>query len=317
MKKNSALLYQVFSLLILFMAYSCSKEDYLTLDEQVDMVMNDLKIDVLSSMKEDNQVSLMDVSLIFKTEDAIVGEAVARCKRTYIKANFDLNKGDVLSNTEIIQRIEQSLPQIKPILQNACTELNTKLINQNKNWLERQKIVGQYLAEIIVGFSDALPHNHIKLLDKPRIRKEYSMMVASIEFRDQYEEIGNYYLATIDLLKEYTYDGPFICVYYDQNFEEGHHTEILIPVYKYFEDIPYTYKGKNLTIKTKIWEKREQLSFLHKGSTADLGNSWIFLEDWAKSKGIKFEAPSRELYWHEDHVNLENIITELQLVTIP
>ncbi|MFD1906559.1 hypothetical protein ACFSQ7_25170 [Paenibacillus rhizoplanae] len=71
-------------------------------------------------------------------------------------------------------------------------------------------------------------------------------------------------------------------LYYEQNYELGHDTEICIPVSKAVEGESIEYKGQKIPIVTKTLEGGYFLSVVHQGTPDTLGDVWAQIDLYAK-----------------------------------
>ncbi|MBE9913481.1 hypothetical protein G8C92_05495 [Paenibacillus donghaensis] len=172
----------------------------------------------------------------------------------------------------------------------------------------------QALKEIGLKVNWSKDKRSIELNPEFTVVKKYVMpvMVASVRFRGQYEEISGLY-EKLDHEVQGLVNGRGFSLYYEQNYETGHDTEICIPVSKAVEGTSIEYKGKKIPITTKILEGGYFLSVVHQGTPDTLGNVWAQIEEYAKNTGVKILSPSREIYVQEDLKDYRKQVTEIQL----
>ncbi|WP_068618085.1 stalk domain-containing protein [Paenibacillus tuaregi] len=172
----------------------------------------------------------------------------------------------------------------------------------------------QALQEIGLKVNWSKAKRSIELNPEFTVVKKYVMpvLVASVRFRGQYEEISDVYEKLDHEVKDLVNARGF-SLYYEQNYEKGHDTEICIPVSKSVEGASIEYKGKQLPVTFKILEGGYFLSVVHQGTPDTLANVWAQIEEYAKNTGVKILSPSREIYVQEDLKDYRKQVTEIQL----
>lgn len=172
----------------------------------------------------------------------------------------------------------------------------------------------QALKEIGLQVNWSKDKRSIELNPEFTVVKKYVMpvMVASVRFRGQYEEISGVY-EKLDQQIKGAANGKGFSLYYEQNYETGHDTEICIPVSKAVEGASIEYKGSQIPVVTKILEGGYFLSVVHQGTPDTLGNVWAQMEEYAKNTGVEILSPSREIYVQEDLKDYRKQVTEIQL----
>lgn len=140
----------------------------------------------------------------------------------------------------------------------------------------------------------------------------FPIQVASIRYRGQYEEITKVFTLLDSKVKD-VINGQGMSLYYEQNYELGHDTEICIPVSKAVEGEFIEYKGQKIPIVTRMLEGGYFLSVVHQGTPDTLGDVWAQMDLYAKNTGVQLTTPSREVYVHEDLKDYRKQVTEIQL----
>ncbi len=146
-------------------------------------------------------------------------------------------------------------------------------------------------------------------------KKIDDMLIASIRFRGQYEEIPKYFDKLYEQVKPYVSGkGIFLHHYFDESLGEGHDFEVCYPVRQAVE---------TEEVKSRVLEGGEMLYAIHigphgpRGAAGSLSDTWRKL--WAymgKHEIIPDSGPRREVYLedtqeHKEHT--EQYVTEVQL----
>lgn len=137
-------------------------------------------------------------------------------------------------------------------------------------------------------------------------------LIAGIRFRGQYTEIADYYRVLRDAVGDRAIGGGF-SLYYDQDYENGHDTEICLKITKAFEPIKGTVNGKEVTINCRTLEGGDFLSVTHLGHAKTLGYIWTQIEQYAVDHLITFGGASREIYEYEDFTDDRKQVTTVQI----
>ncbi len=137
-------------------------------------------------------------------------------------------------------------------------------------------------------------------------------LIAGIRFRGQYTEIADYYLALRDVVGDNAISGGF-SLYYDQDYENGHDTEICLKINKAFEPTTVTVNGKQVTVSCRTLEGGDFLSVTHLGHANTLGYIWAQIEQYAVDNCITFGGASREIYDYEDFTDDRKQVTTVQI----
>lgn len=94
-------------------------------------------------------------------------------------------------------------------------------------------------------------------------KKVEDVLIASIRFRGQYEEVGKYMDQLFQHVEKYV-NGPAFALYHSQDFEKGHDIEACAPVSQTVETDE---------IKSRVLEGGEMLSAVHHGSYGTLSGT--------------------------------------------
>ena len=137
-------------------------------------------------------------------------------------------------------------------------------------------------------------------------------LIAGIRFRGQYTEIADYYLALREVVGDRALSGGF-SLYYDQDYENGHDTEICLKISEAFEPTTVTVKGKEVTVSCRTLEGGDFLSVTHLGHANTLGYVWAQIEQYAVDNCITFGGASREIYEYEDFTDDRKQVTTVQI----
>jgi effector-binding domain-containing protein len=130
------------------------------------------------------------------------------------------------------------------------------------------------------------------------------ILVASLRFRGQYEEVGKYMDPLYKAAGEYA-AGPCFALYYEGDTEEGHDIEVCVPVSQPVE-------GEGIT--SRVLPAAEVISTTHRGPYGtDLGMAWVAFLAYTQNHDVATGGPAREIYveWNPDDPKLN--VTELQL----
>ena len=154
----------------------------------------------------------------------------------------------------------------------------------------------------------------LELMTKADIHREVAddILVASIRFRAQYDDIVSYYTVLDEYMRALASDVGF-SLYYEQDYDRGHDIELCIPVIKEIEPIEAECLGNPITIRTRILEGGEHLSTTHLGHFFTLDSVWLQIEEYADAHNIEIDVPSREIYVHEDLEDLRKQVTKIML----
>lgn len=137
-------------------------------------------------------------------------------------------------------------------------------------------------------------------------------LIAGIRFRGQYTEIADYYLALREVVGDRAIGGGF-SLYYDQDYDNGHDTEICLKITKAFAPTTVTVNGKEVTISCRTLEGGDFLSVTHLGHANTLGYLWAQIEQYAVDHCITFGGASREIYEYEDFTDDRKQVTTVQI----
>ena len=109
-------------------------------------------------------------------------------------------------------------------------------------------------------------NNALKLETKVEVERIMveDQLIASIRFRGQYTEIGEYYLALKEVVGDRAIGGGF-SLYYNQDYENGHDTEICLKITEEFEPTTVMVNGKEVMVSCRVLEGGEFLSVTHLG----------------------------------------------------
>ncbi|MBT2291729.1 hypothetical protein J7E73_21890 [Paenibacillus albidus] len=140
----------------------------------------------------------------------------------------------------------------------------------------------------------------------------FPIQVASVRYRGQYEEITKVFTLLDHEVKD-VINGKGMSLYYEQNYEQGHDTEICIPVSKSVEGKSIEYNGQTIPIVTRTLEGGYFLSVVHQGTPDTLGDVWAQMDLYAKNTRVELTSPSREVYVQEDLKDYRKQVTEIQL----
>lgn len=156
--------------------------------------------------------------------------------------------------------------------------------------------------------------NTLKLETKVEVERVHveDQLIAGIRFRGQYTEIADYYLALREVVGDRAIGGGF-SLYYDQDYEIGHDTEICLNITEPFESTTVNVNGKEATIECRILEGGEFLSATHLGHANTLGYLWTQIEQYAVDECITFGGASREIYDYEDFTDDRKQVTTVQI----
>ena len=156
--------------------------------------------------------------------------------------------------------------------------------------------------------------NTLKLETKVEVERIHveDQLIAGIRFRGQYTEIADYYLALREVVGDRAIGGGF-SLYYDQDYEIGHDTEICLNITEPFESTTVNVNGKEATIECRILEGGEFLSATHLGHANTLGYLWTQIEQYAVDECITFGGASREIYDYEDFTDDRKQVTTVQI----
>lgn len=205
----------------------------------------------------------------------------------------------------IIKRVEVLVEELNEV---TDTERIEEIIDELSSYIEQ---VNQKNKELKLTIKKVLKSKttDIVIIEK----KVYPSLVASIRFRDQYEQIAYYYTA----LAEYVAGseiGPPVSLYYEQNFELGHDTEICVPISKPIDDFTLTINGKTVTIESKVVEGGTYLATVNEGHFETIAGVWAVIEQYAVDNNYNIAVPSSEIYIREDLVDLSKQVTEIRLL---
>lgn len=156
--------------------------------------------------------------------------------------------------------------------------------------------------------------NLVKLEPEFTVVKKYvfPMLVASVRYRGQYEEIADTYTKLDNKVKNIK-NGNGFSMYYEQNYKLGHDTEVCIPIKEAIEDSFIEHKGKQIPVKTRMLEGGYFLSVVHQGTPDTLADVWEQMERYAANTNVKILTPSLEVYLHEDVKDYRKQVTEILL----
>lgn len=157
-------------------------------------------------------------------------------------------------------------------------------------------------------------NNALKLETKVEVERIMveNQLIASIRFRGQYTEIGEYYLALKEVVGDRAIGGGF-SLYYNQDYENGHDTEICLKITEEFEPTTVMVNGKEVMVSCRVLEGGEFLSVTHLGHANTLGRIWEQIEQYAVDKCITFGGASREIYEYEDFSDDRKQVTTVQI----
>lgn len=137
-------------------------------------------------------------------------------------------------------------------------------------------------------------------------------LIAGIRFRGQYTEIGDYYFALMEVVGDRALSGGF-SLYYDQDYDNGHDTEICLKISEAFAPTTVTVNGKEVTVSCRTLEGGDFLSVTHLGHANTLGYIWEQIEQYAVDNCITFGGASREIYEYEDFTDDRKQVTTVQI----
>lgn len=182
------------------------------------------------------------------------------------------------------------------------TEIHTKI-------KELEKAVGS-IDEIIKREKEVitmLTKNEFEIEEKSL----ETILVASIRWKGKYEECGKRFSKIFKKMGRFACGKP-INLYYDEGYkEEDADIETCVPVRK----------GKEADdIAIKQLEGGKALALIHKGPYDQIGRSYEKIVNYANEKGLKYAAPTREVYLKGPGMifkgNPKNYLTEIQLPLI-
>jgi effector-binding domain-containing protein len=156
--------------------------------------------------------------------------------------------------------------------------------------------------------------NTVSLEPEFTVVKKYVLpvLVASVRYRGQYEEIADTYTA-LDKQVKGVKNGKGFSMYYEQNYKLGHDTEVCIPVREAVKDTFIEHKGTTIPVKTRMLEGGYFLSVVHQGTPDTLAKVWAQMEAYAATTNATILTPSREVYLHEDVKDYRKQVTEILL----
>lgn len=137
-------------------------------------------------------------------------------------------------------------------------------------------------------------------------------LIAGIRFRGQYTEIADYYLALREVVDDRAIGGGF-SLYYDQDYENGHDTEICLKITEAFDPTIVAVNDKEVTVSCRTLEGGDFLSVTHLGHANTLGYIWAQIEQYAVDHCITFGGASREIYEYEDFTDDRKQVTTVQI----
>jgi len=133
------------------------------------------------------------------------------------------------------------------------------------------------------------------------------MLVASLRFRGQYEEVGKYMDPLYGVAGEYAV-GPCFALYYEGDTEEGHDIEVCVPVSQPVE-------GEGIT--SRVLHGADVISTVHRGPYGvNVGGAWVGFLAYAKAHGVATGGPAREIYLEWNPEDPTKYVTELQLPVV-
>ncbi len=228
--------------------------------------------------------------------NALIQDKVKKINAAWLSYEMDINM--------ILKRVEILAEELKTTTDKArIKEIKNELHSYAGQVKQKSKELKKTIDLVIKSTT-----TDIVIIEK----KVYPNLVASIRFRDQYDKISDYYYALYEKVSGLEI-GPPISLYYEQNFELGHDTEICIPISRPIDDCTVTVNGKTFTIKSRVLEGGTYLATVNEGHFETIAGVWAEIEQYAIDNHYNITVPSWEIYIREDLVDLSKQVTEIRL----
>lgn len=201
---------------------------------------------------------------------------------------YDSNSYERAMLIKKLRDFQFSISEIKDVIDLCNNETDLQyILNEKKEHIQREIDIKEKLIKKI---SDAIEDNNkemnIMMNYDITIKEIPEIIVASIRYKDRYENCGSYIGKLYKALKGNA-SGGCINLYYDKEYAEIADIESCIPVKKAINDPK---------ISCRRLPKIKAISTIHKGSYESSSHAYKALIDYARQHHLETTTPTREIH---------------------
>ncbi len=187
-----------------------------------------------------------------------------------------------------LRSFDFSISEIKDVLTLYYNEddldyiLNEKKEQIQREIIDKEKLIREINASIKIKNKEEKNMMNYKI----NIKEISEVKVASIRYKDSYDQCGKYIGKLYKALKG-NVKGACFNLYYNEEYAEIADIETCIPIKS---------NVKNSDVSCRIIPEIKGISTMHKGNYEDLNHAYKALFDYAKQNNIETTLPIREVY---------------------